>query len=287
VIRLTQQLAEQIRLTSNEADRLHLQIDPASRNCDGLREALLHEFPQADLNDEKTGAPAIVFSAAIDTVNDPKRAPRGHVTVLAKGEGVALSASAKFVDKPWADDWTLFCNANSTKRYVMASSSQPGSSEREALDSARKQAVELLLPTVRSTMNANSAKLRGEKIIVTDDWIRDRLKYSIDSNASKLLIADTFVQKFERPYGDVWQASILIDASQPNIQLLDESYSRTARAQFHTRASAWTAMGGVAIVIGLLYMFANAVTRGYFMWRLRAVAILAAIAGVLVLFAAA
>ena len=41
----------------------------------------------------------------------------------------------------------------------------------------------------------------------------------------------------------------------------------------------------MALVIGLLYAFVNAVTKGYFMWRLRAVAFLAAIATVLIVFA--
>lgn len=272
IIRLTQQLAEQIKQKPPTVSTMTIQIE---RDNPALRDALVYEFPEANLVADDG---QIAFVVSTDST--------GHVTVTAKGKDVALSASAKFVEKPWADDWTLFRNANSAKRYLKADSSGPCASETEAIASARKAAVEQLLPLVRNTMNANAKQISGEKVIVTQEWIRERLKYSVESNASKVLVADTFVQRFQRPYGDVWQASILIDASQPNIQVLNQSYNRTATAQFGRRAVALSAVGGIAIVIGLLYAFINAVTRGYFMWRLRAVAILAAIAGVLVLFAA-
>lgn len=271
VIRLTQQLAEQIKQKAAEFDKI--QID---RDVPGLREALSHEFPQAKVGSESG---AIAFAVAIDA-QDPKH---GHIIVNAVGKDIALTASAKFVEKPWADDWTLFKNANSSKRYMIANSSEPCASEQEAIDSARDQAVELLFPIVNATMHANAAQ-SSDVIRVSKAWIRDRIKYSVQSNASKVLVADQFVQRFARPYGDVWQASILLDASQSNIQLLNQSYNRTATVQYSKTTKTWSAMAGVAIVIGLMYAFINAVTRGYFMWRLRAVAILAAIAGVLVLF---
>jgi len=274
IIRLTQQLAEQIKQTP--ANVTAIQVD---RDDHALREALQHEFPEASLTRE---AGQLAFSVSSDSGGDSG----GHLTVSVKGKDVALSASAKFVEKPWADDWTLYRNANSAKRYVKADSVGPCASEQEAIASARKSAVEQLLPMVRSTMKANAAHSGGETIIVTEQWIRDRLKYSVDSNASKVLVADTFVQRFQRPYGDVWQASILLDASQANIQKLNESYNRTATAQLGRRAGALGAVAGLAVVIGLLYAFINAVTKGYFMWRLRAVAILVAIAGVLIAFAA-
>jgi len=56
-------------------------------------------------------------------------------------------------------------------------------------------------------------------------------------------------------------------------------------AQLGRRAGALGAVAGLAVVIGLLYAFINAVTKGYFMWRLRAVALLVAIAAVLIVFA--
>ncbi|MBC8105497.1 MAG: hypothetical protein H7Z14_02815 [Anaerolineae bacterium] len=273
VIRLTQQLAEQIKQTSAEFDKI--QID---RDVPGLREALSHEFPQAKIGNEFGG---VGFTVAIDA-QDQKH---GHVIVNAVGKDLAITASAKFVEKPWADDWTLFKNANSSKRYMMASSGEPCASEQEAIDAARDKAVELLFPIVNATMSANASQSSGV-IRVSRAWIRDRIKYSVQSNASKVLVADQFVQRFERPYGDVWQASILLDASQSNIQLLNQSYNRTATAQYSNKTKTWSAMAGIALVIGLLYAFINAVTRGYFMWRLRAFAILAAIAGVLVLFGA-
>jgi hypothetical protein len=267
VIRLTQSLAEQVRQQSPDVRAIRIDSDQP-----GLRDALQHEFPSASIVNDS----ALSFSATID---------QSYVTVSAKGAGIALVASAKFVEKPWADDWTLFRNANSSKRYLKADSRGPATSEAEALASARQAAVEQLLPLIRSTLRANASMVRGDKIVVTDQWLRDRLDYSVKSNASKVLVSDTFVQRFARPYGDVYQASILIDASQPNIQLLNRSYNQAAAAEFGQRAVTFGAAAGLALVIGLLYAFINAVTRGYFMWRLRAAALVVAIASVLIAFA--
>jgi hypothetical protein len=41
----------------------------------------------------------------------------------------------------------------------------------------------------------------------------------------------------------------------------------------------------LVVVILLLYFFVNAVTKGYFVWRLRAVALLLAIVGLLTVLA--
>jgi hypothetical protein len=273
VIRLTQQLAEQIKQSGASVESIQVKEEVR-----GLREALTHEFPRAKIASDSGD---IAFAVAVEA-DDAKH---GRVIVNAVSEDLALTAGAKFVEKPWADDWTLYRNANSQKRYMLASSGQPCSSEQEALDAARKDAVDQLYPIMRDTMNANAA-LSKEVVRVTPEWIRNRLAYSVKSNASKVLVPDTFVQRFSRPYGEVWQASMLIDASQPNIQKLNQSYNQHATSQSKKRTSTFGALAGIAIVIGLMYAFINAVTKGYFMWRLRAVAILVVIAVVLVAFAA-
>lgn len=274
IIRLTQQLAEQVKQKTPNVDTIRVVGDRQS-----IRDALNHEFPNAKLVSDS--AP-VTFSVSVDT-QDGKH---GYVTVNVNAADISQTASAKFVEKPWADDWTLFRNANSKQRYLIATSPSPASSEAEALESAREVAVDHLYPIVRDTMRANAAMSR-DVIKVSEDWIRRKLNYSVGNNPSKVLVPDTFVQRFERPYGDVWIASILIDASQPNIQRLNESYNRAAEIEFGKKVTRWSSVAGVAIVIGLLYAFVNAVTKGYFMWRLRALAIVGAIVLVLVAFSAA
>src|SRR5687768_7160321 len=80
IIRLTQQLAEQIKQTIPGFEAINASEDAA------LRDALHHEFPQADLVNENG---AITFSVTSESVIDPvetkqAKSKHGRVTVHAK-----------------------------------------------------------------------------------------------------------------------------------------------------------------------------------------------------------
>ena len=214
------------------------------------------------------------------------RPASGRVSVTMGGGNLPfVTASARFIDKPWADDWNLYRNSQPSKRWLHADAGGLYESESEALAAARRAAVDALVPIMKETMNANAARSRQPAIPVSDDWVRQRLRSSVTRNTHGILIPDQFVQKFSRPYGDVWHAQLLIDASTKNLQDLNRAYNDVADAQFGRKASVWGALGGLTVVIMLLYAFLNAATKGYFVWRLRVLALAGVIAGVLVVFA--
>lgn len=297
VQRLVEQIARQIpnreQVTVVEAEDQAL-VEPLRRAFANARVVKTSEVSSTD-------PPMLRFECVVSEKRDEKReegrsiakrdanepvSPRsGRVTVLCKGKDVSLSADARFVGKPWADDWTLFRNTNPKKRFLLAESSNLETSESAALDSARRAAVEQLVPLVRETMSARAARSRGRTFKLDEAWIRNRVRSTLERNVNNVVIPDTFVQKLQRPYGDVWAASLLIDASQKNLESLADGYNDYARAQLITEATSWAAVGGIIVVIVLLYLFLNTVTKGYFLWRLRALGILAAIAGVLIVFA--
>jgi uncharacterized membrane protein YdcZ (DUF606 family) len=62
-------------------------------------------------------------------------------------------------------------------------------------------------------------------------------------------------------------------------------YQQLADAQAEGRRNEWVSLAGLIGVIFLLYSFLNSATKGYFVWRLRAVATLVLIAAVLAIFA--
>ena len=296
--RLVAQVIRELSETPN-FDPNGMQIDVAQ---EGMNEATFKEsvitllkdaFEKATITptnqprtDEKTLAVSVTAIDEMDAKNPTPRAGRINIT-YGGGKIGSRTLTARFVEKPWADDFSSFTNANSKTRWLTAQSPSPGTSADEAISSARRATRPELHQLVETELNARAARAGGPRIHVSDEWLAQRVLNSLQLPSNDgILIKDTFVQKFSRPYGDVWQAAVLIDASPKVIGQLADSYTRAANARSSSRNKGFAAMAGIAAVIGLLYLFLNAVTRGYFMWRLRAVAILAAIAGVLVLFVA-
>jgi hypothetical protein len=199
--------------------------------------------------------------------------------------GAPAMFTSRFADKPWADDWAGFINANSSHRWLIATSSSPGTSESEATDSARLAVADQLTRLVVDQMRARAGRRFGPKITVKQEWVRNQVISSLQRNVDDKLVRDVFVQRFSRPYADVWQASILVDASPKSIDRLVDSYTTLARVgEADTKRSVF-AVGGIVAVIVLMYLLLNTITKGYFMWRLRAAALLMAIAAVLFVFA--
>jgi hypothetical protein len=225
------------------------------------------------------------------TINAPwssakdRKLRSGSFTAFLVAASTRATLASRFVEKPWADDWSGFINANSSQRWLTAISESPGTTEAEATDSAKRAAVDDLAKLIRDQMNARAARDAGPHITVSREWVHDQVLSSLRRNVNDMIVRDVFVQRYSRPYGDVWQSSILIDASPKVIDKLVDSYNMAARVRTaETKRSAF-AVGGIVAVIVLLYFFLNTITKGYFMWRLRAVALLGAIAAVLIVFA--
>jgi hypothetical protein len=89
------------------------------------------------------------------------------------------------------------------------------------------------------------------------------------------------MQRFERPYGSVWRETILMDVSDSNIRKLTDEFSRSLIQKKQEWAQLGLACATLFVLIYLLYRFTNAVTRGYFVWRLRTAAVVLAFIGLL------
>jgi len=105
----------------------------------------------------------------------------------------------------------------------------------------------------------------------------------LSSDIRRLLpVKDRFVQRYQRPYGNVWSESILLDASP---QWLEDVRRRQAYSLHvrETRVGTTAASAAIVLVAILLaYCFVNAVTKSYFTARLRFAAILCAMIAVAV-----
>lgn len=186
----------------------------------------------------------------------------------ATGSEGKISRSARFLDKPWVDDFAIFASRNGQRVWIKALSRSPAVTAGEAEQQAIDDAVSQLEPRVR-----DRARLDGRDAI---SWMLQRqIRAALQDSG---MIRDRFVQRFERPYGELWQVALLIDASSKRIGSLAEKCDRVLAVQQRTYRQTALSVAGVIALVCVVYVFLNSVTRGYFVWSLRAGA-LAIIAG--------
>ncbi|MGH7180195.1 MAG: hypothetical protein ACREJC_22645 [Tepidisphaeraceae bacterium] len=185
------------------------------------------------------------------------------VIVLHQPSGSTTLAAA-FADKPWVDDWATFVNTHPRNLFICGSSRTPCTSEEQALNDAYTDAARQLIPI---------GALKGH----------DLERQLIAVLRKGQLVSDRFVQTYDRPYGRVYNASVLLDASPASLGSLRRSLASENRAQIAEYARRGASFVGLIAVVTLLYWMVNAVTRGYFMWTLRSAALLVVAAGAVVI----
>lgn len=231
-----------------------------------------------------------------DTITEPSKRVRikGTVTLQVKGGGVDRAFTTKFIEKPWAADFKAWA-ADRPNRFYLGQSTKLHSSEADALKAAREQAAKTMYEPLKDEMNARNAK-RSDRIMVTESFMRQQLESLFRQGKH---VEDTFVQCLAGPSGEVWRASILVNASPGSIDSMVAHMGNAARASVAAQRAAGDAararrseqargFGSVAAfcaVIVMLYLLVNSLTKGYFVWRLRAAALLLGIVGILVALA--
>jgi hypothetical protein len=151
-------------------------------------------------------------------------------------------------DKSWATDLPAFLNAHPQEQWIVGHSTQPALSADEAETSALNDVAEQLRERLKP-LAADHADL------VT------RLRRAN-------LVVDRQIDATERPYGTIWKAAVLIDASPNKIDPI-ASQLRRASMQHHARAA--VAFAGATVwfaVVSLSYLLLNRLSRGYFRGRL-------------------
>jgi hypothetical protein len=153
----------------------------------------------------------------------------------------------------------------------------------DADNEAYNAATELLLPHVKAAMEPRLAGSPLLRSVATDEWMKDQIKSSVSRGVG---ITNRHVDRIDRPYGTLWKETLDVDTSARAIESnFAAPYQQLADAQAEGRRNEWVSLAGLIGVIFLLYSFLNSATKGYFVWRLRAVATLVLIAAVLAIFA--
>jgi hypothetical protein len=265
---LAQRLPDAINQINDKPAVFHFSADESSPDAAAIYDALQSHFPTARFIPATDSAPPAVNDVTLKLVIDeqspksPRAAAKGTVRMTLSSSNRATSLSTKFSQCDWADDLTNYTTEHPGHTWIVARSPKPCASSTEARHSAEEAAVEMLMALMKPT--APSATLppgEGRSNIHRGD-IRNQLP-----------ISDRFVQQFRRPYGNVWEEAILLDVSP---QWTKTIRSRQAEVISMRETRVHTTVASMAIVILAIlvaYALANMMTKRYFMFRLRAIAI--------------
>jgi hypothetical protein len=202
--------------------------------------------------------------------------PKGAVALRCAGWSDS-AASADYVDKPWVANFADYVG-RAPGRWVVTHSDfdSPAVTAADAAREARAAAVDEVVPLVVGRMR-DAAK-----------FSRDGIRRAVEAQLlGHRLVTDRFPQKFERPYGTLYRETVLIDASDPQVDALARDVRRSLQAERTARLGGLAGAGAVLLVTYALYRFANAFTRGYFTWSLRTAAAVVAAGAVVLIVAVA
>ena len=178
---------------------------------------------------------------------------------------VVAPAASTSPAKMWATDLPAFMNERPDE-WIVGNSVDPALSAAEAESFARRDAAGPLFDKLKSRLPRSSWSTllkRVEATMAAGDWVADRQ-----------IVSD------ERPYGTIWRAAVLVDASPQRQERLVREVERESRKR-HERAAAGTAGATVlVVVVAAFYLGLNWLTRGFFRGRLMMISALVITTGI-------
>lgn len=195
--------------------------------------------------------------------------PAGSLRLSLRRGDRSIEATVDYAEKSWITREAEAAVVVAGGDQVVAQSTQPEASPDAAERSAQHAAAEVLQRIIRD--RANDRRLNHA---LDEGILADRIRAALFSGS---LVTDRFVQRFSRPYGDVWRTVLRVDASDGALRGVIQNARRDTVVQRDRRQAGLAASAGLLLVIVALYVVLNAVTKGYFTWRLRGAAVAATV----------
>jgi hypothetical protein len=226
---------------------------------------------QATSSSKQTSA-----SESASSENSHQRAPpdwlpraTGTMRLRAKYQDRTFEGVKRHVRKPWVDQFDLFVSSHPERTLLRANCKTFANDESSAYRDAVEAAADALLPRTMTLLRAEpDPALRH----APEDRVRQQLLASLQHD---YFVADRFSQELEGRFGKVWRATLLVEFEP------DELTDRAHRGYFVQLSEQRREMAtGLAVVLMLglvvaLYIVLNELTKGYFVWNLRAATMLA------------
>ncbi len=185
----------------------------------------------------------------------------------------AWQAMVTHSDQPWVEHPQ---REENDKGWTVAYSNELASKATEAQQQALNNAIAEL------TQAAYAAHPHIDRSL-----FREVIGHNLQHN----LINDLyFTQRFNREFGTVYRAAVVLDTNHASVpQIIAQAQERQAqitRAASTHRAhqrSQWAGIVALVACVALIYAVLNVVTKGYYLWSLRTMAIILTAGGVLLL----
>lgn len=236
---------------------------------DDITTQLATRFPKSHVQIDRSvdphpaTSPTVTLSGtSIWTSPDPQP-DNGEITANVTGP-ITATFHGQFVHKPWLDDFASFSNANPGFTWFVGKSNSHCSTPADADQSARDDLARQLAADVKSRLQSAPAH-RPEADIYLQ--ARNMLRGDIH-------LDDKFLQRFTGHGGASWQEAILFNSQNQNFANLitfATSPSPAPLRVYPDESHATSIKAGIAlvIVIFLLYLFLNWITKDYFATRSR------------------
>ena len=263
---------ETVRL-SGEVDRPVLDIVAIALGDvrPGLRVVTGDTMPRSPSRGEGTvNVRVSVAPTAVEQTQNgrPREVSGGKVEMEATHATGRFLRSVSFVEKPWVDSFAEFASRDPRQRWIVGRSPGPQSSPSDAELAAIRAAARALLP--EACIDAGSPRLVTYVQSGSHPEVRQQLERIIERQLlDRQYVVDRFVQSFQRPYGRVWSATVLVDASPAKLKTLAAALRRHHSAERQAWVHTALSVGGLILLICLVYLFLNAATKGYYVWMLR------------------
>jgi hypothetical protein len=155
-------------------------------------------------------------------------------------------------------DFPAFVNEHPGGHWIVGQSTEPALSAEEAESTAEADAAGKIADILSS-----DSESRATIVASLRNWIVDR---QIDST--------------EHPYGTIWHAAILIDATGGKLDDLSKQIQFAQRRQ-HLHMALMAAVSAAWLTaVGLCYLLINWITRGYFRGRLVMASLIVILVGI-------
>jgi hypothetical protein len=208
-------------------------------------------------------------------------AQTGSATLTLIGPEMSLVHQARIDAPQWVTDFSAFSRLNPASQavWLRSRSSSACTSAESARNEAILASVDEILPIVRKQL-ADAQSPIGINV-ANDERIRNQLQAFLLANSG--LLADTYTQMIDRPYGaTIYRTQVLIDASPDKLAPLVEQLS--GRTQFGSWSQFLVSLTMLAVALTIIYLFLNAATKGYYTGTIRiAVLLLGTIVAVILL----
>jgi hypothetical protein len=268
---LAMRLCDQIQRSQPllAVSNIHIVTANQERAAEILTEVFRDEYPRANVvadNIHNSDPSQLLVTLEIQN--------SGKCPILrATQDGRTFKEDACVKEARWVSDLDQYKREKGNEDLVVGSSSMAEISPDLANERAREDAAIKMLPFITAKFPELNA--------ADPHWLQIRVRQEI---AGRKLVTDSFPQTLRTPVvgTTVYRSLVLVDASSSQMEklhpILSEYHHRNDRV--HRFGGG---VGGMALVICLVYLFLNRATRGYFQMNLRLAAFLVLIGGVLLL----